>query len=123
MLKNLCTTAYYQQRRSDWYAGATPGEDHNNYVVLCTSGDNGKSWNEVLVVDPDAEGPDALAQLREPVNKFPDFVRYVVQRLRILVAVHGLSGPEKRSSAAVRHQHGASRLSEKGSTCHASALA
>ena len=40
-----------------WYAGVTPGEDHNNYVVLSTSGDNGKSWTEVLVVDPDADGP------------------------------------------------------------------
>jgi DNA-directed RNA polymerase specialized sigma24 family protein len=24
----------------------------------------------------DEQGPDALVQLREPVNKFPDFVRY-----------------------------------------------
>ncbi len=40
-----------------WYAGPTPGEDHNNYVVLSTSGDQGKTWKEVLTVDPDAEGP------------------------------------------------------------------
>ena len=40
-----------------WYAGVTPGEDQNNYVVLSTSGDNGKTWKEVLVVDPDAAGP------------------------------------------------------------------
>jgi predicted neuraminidase len=40
-----------------WYAGVTPGEDHNNYVVLSTSGDRGKTWKEVLVVDPDAGGP------------------------------------------------------------------
>jgi len=39
-----------------WYAGKTPGEDQNNYVVLSTSGDNGTSWEEVLVVDPDGEG-------------------------------------------------------------------
>jgi hypothetical protein len=32
----------------------------------------------------DEAGPDALVQLREPVNKFPDFVRYAVQRLKIL---------------------------------------
>ena len=32
----------------------------------------------------DEQGPDALVQLREPVNKFPDFVRYVVQQLKIL---------------------------------------
>jgi len=40
-----------------WYAGITPGEDDNTYVVLTTSGDNGKTWEEVLVVDPDAGGP------------------------------------------------------------------
>lgn len=40
-----------------WYAGPTPGEDKNNYVVLATSGDNGKTWKELLTVDPDAEGP------------------------------------------------------------------
>jgi len=32
----------------------------------------------------DEEGPDTLVQLREPVNKFPDFVRYAVQRLKVL---------------------------------------
>lgn len=40
-----------------WYAGKTPGEDHNNYVVLSTSADNGATWKEVLIVDPDGEGP------------------------------------------------------------------
>ncbi len=40
-----------------WYAGITPGEDQNNYVVLSTSGDGGKSWEEVMVVDPDGDGP------------------------------------------------------------------
>ncbi len=32
----------------------------------------------------DEQGPDALLQLRAPVNKFPDFVRYIVQRLKTL---------------------------------------
>lgn len=40
-----------------WYAGPSPGEDQNNYVVLSTSGDKGKTWKEVLTVDPDAGGP------------------------------------------------------------------
>jgi hypothetical protein len=40
-----------------WYARVTPGEDHNNYVVLSTSGDNGKGWKEVPVVDPDKGDP------------------------------------------------------------------
>lgn len=40
-----------------WYAGVTPAEDLNNYVVLSTSGDDGKTWTEVLTVDPDGGGP------------------------------------------------------------------
>ena len=38
------------------------------------------SWNRRL----DDEGPDALVQLEEPVNRFPDFVRYLVRRLKTL---------------------------------------
>lgn len=33
-----------------WYAGIAPAEDENNYVVIATSPDSGKSWNEVLYV-------------------------------------------------------------------------
>src|SRR5690606_19977626 len=40
-----------------WYAGVTPGEDHNNYVAVATSIDGGNSWEEVLVIDPDGGGP------------------------------------------------------------------
>jgi hypothetical protein len=40
-----------------WYAGVTPAEDNNNYVVLATSGDDGKTWKDVLVIDPDGPGP------------------------------------------------------------------
>ena len=40
-----------------WYAGKTPCEDHNNYVVIATSGDRGKTWTERLVIDPDGDGP------------------------------------------------------------------
>lgn len=40
-----------------WYAGPTPREDLNNYVVLSTSGDGGATWQEALVIDPDGEGP------------------------------------------------------------------
>lgn len=39
-----------------WYAGITPGEDQNNYVVVSTSGDMGQNWEEVLVIDPDGTG-------------------------------------------------------------------
>ncbi|MEZ5948006.1 MAG: sialidase family protein [Planctomycetaceae bacterium] len=42
---------------ANWYAGMTPGEDHNNYVVVSTSGDQGHTWREVLVIDPDGPGP------------------------------------------------------------------
>ncbi len=40
-----------------WYAGKTPGEDRNNYVIVATSGDKGTSWEYVHVVDPDGAGP------------------------------------------------------------------
>nr|MBD3621050.1 exo-alpha-sialidase [Sunxiuqinia sp.] len=40
-----------------WYAGPTPAEDANNYVVLSTSGDRGSTWKEILIIDPDGEGP------------------------------------------------------------------
>lgn len=40
-----------------WYAGKTPNEDANNYVVVATSGDDGKTWKEVQVIDPDGAGP------------------------------------------------------------------
>jgi len=42
---------------ANWYAGVTPGEDQNNYVVVTTSGDGGKTWHESLVIDPDGAGP------------------------------------------------------------------
>ena len=40
-----------------WYGGPTAGEDSNNYVILSTSADGGCTWKEVLVSDPDGEGP------------------------------------------------------------------
>lgn len=40
-----------------WYTGITDGEDSNNYCVLATSSDDGRSWKEVLIADPDGEGP------------------------------------------------------------------
>lgn len=40
-----------------WYAGVTPNEDNNNYVVVATSEDNGENWEEILAIDPDGGGP------------------------------------------------------------------
>jgi len=37
----------------------------------------------------DEEGPDALVRLPEPVNRFPDFIAYVVRRLKILCPTMG----------------------------------
>ena len=37
----------------------------------------------------DEPGPDALVQLHEPVNKFPQFVRYIVQQLKVLCPMLG----------------------------------
>src|SRR5258706_10091991 len=38
------------------------------------------SWTQRL----DDEGPAALVQLREPVNRFPELVSYLVERLNVL---------------------------------------
>jgi transposase InsO family protein len=37
----------------------------------------------------DEEGPDALVRMREPVNRFPDFVAYLVRRLKTLCPTMG----------------------------------
>ncbi|MGV8096216.1 MAG: sialidase family protein [Mangrovibacterium sp.] len=42
---------------ASWYTGKTPGENANNYVVVSTSGDGGNTWKEVMVIDPDGDGP------------------------------------------------------------------
>jgi len=39
-----------------WYGGITPNEDCNNYLVLSTSADGGRTWKEVLHYDPDGAG-------------------------------------------------------------------
>jgi len=44
-----------------WYSGKTPGEIiercPHSYAVLSTSSDGGKTWKEVLAIDPDGAGP------------------------------------------------------------------
>ena len=40
-----------------YYASSTDGEDSNNYSVLATSTDEGDTWREVLIADPDGKGP------------------------------------------------------------------
>ena len=37
----------------------------------------------------DEEGPDALVQLQQPVNRFPDFIAYTVQTLKRLCPMMG----------------------------------
>ena len=40
-----------------WYAGKVH-EDHYNYVVAVTSGDDGRTWSDLkFVIDPDGDGP------------------------------------------------------------------
>ena len=39
-----------------WYGGGIT-EDQHNYVLLYTSGDDGRSWQRVFVLDPDRDGP------------------------------------------------------------------
>ncbi len=44
-----------------WYSGKTPGEIiercPHSYTIVSTSGDGGKTWKEVLAIDPDGPGP------------------------------------------------------------------
>lgn len=40
-----------------WYGGNTGGEDSNNYCTLAASADGGRTWKDVLVADPDGDGP------------------------------------------------------------------
>ncbi len=44
-----------------WFSGKTPGEIIERcpyaYSVVSTSGDGGKTWKEVLAIDPDGAGP------------------------------------------------------------------
>ena len=37
----------------------------------------------------DEEGENALIQASEPVNKFPEFVRYLVKQLKVLLPTMG----------------------------------
>lgn len=39
-----------------WYGGGV-GEGKDNYVILDTSGDEGKTWQRVFLLDPDGAGP------------------------------------------------------------------
>ncbi len=39
-----------------WYGGGVT-EDKHNYILLSTSGDDGKTWQIALVLDPDRDGP------------------------------------------------------------------
>ncbi len=44
-----------------WWSGTTPGQiierDLNAYTVVSTSADGGRTWKEVLAIDPDGPGP------------------------------------------------------------------
>ena len=40
-----------------WYASPTGSEDSNNYLVLTTSADEGATWREVVIYEPDFQGP------------------------------------------------------------------
>ncbi|MCQ2118429.1 MAG: exo-alpha-sialidase [Bacteroidales bacterium] len=39
-----------------WYGGPTLNEDEYNYLILARS-ENGRDWKEIMVCDPDFEGP------------------------------------------------------------------
>ncbi len=51
----------------------------------------------------DEESPDALVQMRVPVNRFPDSVHYLVQRLKILCPTMGTVKIAQTLARAGRH--------------------
>ncbi len=56
-----------------WSARQASGRFHVSMTTLA-------SWKARI----DEDGPNALLQTTEPVNKFPDLVRYIVHRLKLL---------------------------------------
>lgn len=40
-----------------WYAGSNPKEDHTNYVVVASSSNGGKTFEEKHIIEPDGAGP------------------------------------------------------------------
>lgn len=56
-IPSVCVSPRTGRLWATWYAGPSKGEDLNNYCVLATSADRGRSWREVLVADPDGAGP------------------------------------------------------------------
>ena len=61
--------------------------------AFLVTGETIASWTKRV----DEDGPDALLKLHEPVNRFPDFVRYMVQRLKILCPSMGKVRLPRRS--------------------------
>ncbi len=61
-----------------WSLEQTAGAFHVTALTI-------SSWSRRL----EEEGPRALVQLRQPVNRFPDLVRYVVQQLKALCPTMG----------------------------------
>jgi hypothetical protein len=51
----------------------------------------------------DEEGENALIQVSEPVNKFPDFVRYFVKQLKVLLPTMGKARIAQVLTRAGRH--------------------
>lgn len=78
------------RRWAIWYAGPTPAEDHNNYVVVarCDGAEEAEraTWQERLIVDPDGAGP--VRAFDPQVWLAPD------GRLRLFWA-QGLDQPDK----------------------------
>jgi hypothetical protein len=53
--------------------------------VFLVTGPTIASWTRRL----DQQGPDALLQIPSPVNKFPEMVTYLVQRMKVLCSSMG----------------------------------
>lgn len=56
-ISSIAVSPSGQRLWATWYASVTSDEDSNNFAILATSTDRGDTWKEVLIADPDGEGP------------------------------------------------------------------
>ena len=84
-----------------WYASPTGREDRNNYVVAVTSGDDGRTWSEaVLVIDPDRDGPVRAFDPQVWLDPDGQLWLFWAQTISIISRRGPLNGNRPKNSAA-----------------------
>ncbi len=88
-----------------WYAGKTPAEDDNNYVVLACSQNKGKSWKELLIIDPDGEGPVRAFDPEvwvDPQNRLWVFWAQAIKHEGAIAGVWNIINPDADNSEKIQ---------------------